>query len=98
MKLYTRVYISKTYNWNNEEFEALEKLVQKESSWNAKARNRYSGAFGLCQSLPANKMRSAGKDYRTNYKTQVKWCSQYIKNRYKTPKRAWSFWLKHHWF
>ena len=98
MKLYTRVYIATKYNWNNEEFEALEKLVQKESSWNARAVNRYSGACGLFQTYPCNKMRKYGRNYRTNYKVQVKWGTAYIKERYGSPKNAWNFWLKNKWY
>lgn len=98
MKRYTRMYILEKYNWNYEEYKALEKLVQKESSWNAKAVNRYSGACGLFQAHPCSKMSRYGKNYRTNYKVQVKWGVDYIKTRYGTPKNAWSFWLKHKWY
>lgn len=98
MKRYTRIYIAKTYHWGYEEFEALEKLVQKESSWNAKARNRYSGACGLFQAYPCSKMRKYGRNYRTNYKVQVKWGTAYIKGRYGSPKNAWDFWLRNKWY
>lgn len=73
-------------------------IVKKESSWNHKATNRSSGAFGLCQALPASKMASAGADYRTNPVTQLKWCASYAKNRYGSWARAYTFWLKNHWW
>jgi hypothetical protein len=98
MKKYAKIYIATKYGWNNEEFEALEKLVQKESSWNAKVVNKYSGACGLFQAYPCSKMRKYGKNYRTNYKVQIKFGTDYIKKRYDTPKKAWSFWLQHHWY
>ncbi len=68
----------------------LDKLFTKESGWNPKARNKSSGAYGIPQSLPANKMASAGADWETNPATQVKWGISYIKGRYKTPCAAWS--------
>lgn len=55
----------------------VDEIINRESTWNYKAVNRSSGATGLCQSLPANKMASAGADYLTNPVTQLKWCHQY---------------------
>lgn len=98
MKEYTKTYMKKKYNWGDNEFKAFNKIIIKESNWNYKLRNKRSGAYGLCQALPASKMKKVDKDYKTNYKTQVKWCLLYIKQRYKTPKKAWTFWRKHHWF
>lgn len=45
-------------------------------------------AYGLPQSLPGGKMASAGSDWRTNPRTQIKWGLDYIQGRYKTPCRA----------
>lgn len=55
----------------------VDEIINRESSWNYKAVNRSSGATGLCQSLPASKMASAGGDYLTNPVTQLKWCHSY---------------------
>ncbi|MGK5552196.1 transglycosylase SLT domain-containing protein [Actinomadura kijaniata] len=71
--------------WSNRQYKCLVKLWNKESGWNHKARNRSSGAYGIPQALPGRKMRSAGKDWRTNPETQIKWGLRYIKGRYKTP-------------
>ena len=98
IKNYAKKVMSSNYNWDNNEYNALVKIVNRESSWNYKAVNKKSKACGLFQALPCKKMKSAGKDYRTNYKTQVKWGLKYIKNRYGTPSRAWAFWQKHHWY
>lgn len=86
------------YGWSNDDYIAWLMIVKRESSFNPYAINKKSKATGLCQALPGKKMASHGKDWRTNYKTQLRWCRDYIKNRYGTPKKAWSFWQSHHWF
>ncbi|WP_235833985.1 aggregation-promoting factor C-terminal-like domain-containing protein [Actinomadura logoneensis] len=73
--------------WSNRQYKCLVKLWNRESHWNHKAGNA-SGAYGIPQALPGRKMRSAGKDWRTNPKTQIKWGLRYIKGRYGTPCRA----------
>ncbi|MBB5871643.1 hypothetical protein F4553_005022 [Allocatelliglobosispora scoriae] len=67
----------------------LDKLWKRESGWNYKAYNEGSGAFGIPQALPGDKMKSAGADWKTNPATQIKWGLGYIKGRYKTPCKAW---------
>lgn len=86
------------YGWSNDDYIAWLMIVKRESSFNPYAKNKKSGATGLCQALPGKKMASHGKDWRTNYKTQLKWCRDYIRNRYKTPQQAWNFWQSHHWY
>lgn len=76
----------------------LNQLWIRESNWRYRATNPYSGAYGIPQSLPASKMRSAGADWRTNPYTQVKWGLRYIKSRYGTPCGAWRHWRSHHWY
>lgn len=80
------------------EWNAVDYIVQKESSWNYRAVNRSSGATGLCQSLPASKMASAGGDYLTNPVTQLKWCHSYAHSRYGGWWAAHSFWVSNHWW
>lgn len=86
------------YGWSNDDYIAWLMIVKRESSFNPYAINKKSKATGLCQALPGKKMASHGKDWRSNYKTQLKWCRDYIKNRYNTPSQAWNFWQSHHWF
>ncbi len=73
----------------SDEWGCLEKLWDKESHWNERAMNRYSGAYGIPQSLPGSKMASAGSDWQTNPATQIKWGLGYIKGRYGSPCGAW---------
>lgn len=87
-----------SYGWSEYDFECLVKLWNRESSWNLNAVNKRSGACGIPQSLPCSKMKSAGADYRTNYKTQIKWGLNYIKARYGTPANAWSHSQQKGWY
>ena len=72
------------------QFSCLDKLWTRESGWRWNARNPSSGAYGIPQSLPGSKMSSAGADWRTNPRTQVRWGIGYIKSRYGTPCGAWA--------
>lgn len=76
------------YGWSDEDFYNLVVLWEKESHWNMYAQNRYSGAYGIPQALPASKMASAGSDYLTNYETQINWGLNYIQRRYGNPSNA----------
>ncbi len=84
--------------WGEGEFSCLEKLWTKESQWQATARNPSSGAYGIPQSLPANKMASAGSDWQTNPATQITWGLGYIKNVYGSPCRAWNHSQRTNWY
>ena len=64
-------------------------LWQQESGWNVYAENP-SGAYGIPQSLPGDKMASAGADWQTNPTTQIIWGLGYIKSVYGTPCAAWA--------
>lgn len=84
--------------FGDSEVPAMETIINKESGFNHLAENRSSGAYGLCQSLPAHKMSSAGEDYLTNPITQMNWCIGYVKSRYGTPTNALNFHYTHNWF
>jgi hypothetical protein len=74
------------YGWSvSGQFGCLQELWNQESSWRWNADNASSGAYGIPQSLPGNKMASIGPDWQTNATTQIKWGLQYIKGRYGTP-------------
>ena len=72
-----------------DQFPCLDKLWNRESGWNYKATNSGSGAFGIPQALPGNKMAKFGDDWQTNPATQIKWGLDYIEGRYDTPCGAW---------
>ncbi|MFB7242577.1 hypothetical protein CW362_29820 [Streptomyces populi] len=80
------------------QFNAFSKIVEHESGWNVSATNASSGAYGLVQALPGSKMASAGADWKTNPKTQIKWGLDYMNSRYGSPAGAWSFWQANGWY
>ncbi|WP_330304243.1 MULTISPECIES: transglycosylase SLT domain-containing protein [unclassified Streptomyces] len=80
------------------QFNAFSKIVEHESGWNISATNASSGAYGLVQALPGSKMASAGADWKTNPKTQIKWGLDYMNSRYGSPTGAWSFWQANGWY
>ncbi|MGA7206255.1 MAG: hypothetical protein WBX27_16670 [Specibacter sp.] len=78
-----------TKGWGQDQMGCLNQLWTQESSWLTSAENASSGAYGIAQSLPAEKMAVTGTDYRTNYQTQIRWGLQYIADRYGSPCGAW---------
>lgn len=52
-----------------------------------------SKGYGLCQSTPANKMASAGADWRTNPVTQLKWCQMHADSHHGGWANAYAYWL-----
>ncbi|KQN88953.1 hypothetical protein [Arthrobacter sp. Leaf69] len=87
-----------SYGWAPSQMQCLQKLWTKESDWKTTATNPTSGAYGVVQSLPAEKMASAGADYRTNYRTQINWGLTYVKDRYGSPCEALNFHYAHNWY
>lgn len=79
-------------------FNGLNSIIQQESGWRVNATNPSSGAYGIPQSLPGNKMASAGSDWRTNPITQLKWMYSYIKGRYGSLQNALSFRAANGWY
>lgn len=90
------------------ELACLVNLWERESNWNPKAINpafavtdpalpQYQ-AYGIPQGAPGAKMSSAGPDWETNPKTQIKWGIGYIKERYGTPCGAWQHSEDNNWY
>ncbi|MFB8758493.1 aggregation-promoting factor C-terminal-like domain-containing protein [Streptomyces nigra] len=80
------------------QFQCFSKIVDHESDWNPHATNSSSGAYGLVQALPGDKMAEAGSDWKTNPATQIKWGLDYMKDRYGSPCGAWGFWQSNGWY
>ena len=89
-KVVARQIMLSEYNWGSYQFECLNRLWTKESHWNYKAHNYKSGAHGIPQALPANKMEIISTDWRKNPVTQMRWGLRYIEIRYETPCGAWA--------
>ena len=86
------------HGWTGSDFDCLVNLWNRESHWNVNSHNAESGAHGIPQALPGNKMASAGPDWRTNPRTQIIWGLGYIKNRYGTPCAAWAHSEEFNWY
>lgn len=86
------------FGFAEDQWPALDALWRRESGWNHLAENPSSGAYGIPQSLPANKMAVVGKDWRTNPETQIRWGLAYIAARYGVPDRAWAHSEKRGWY
>jgi hypothetical protein len=88
------------FGWGPGQFAPLKSLWMGESGWRWNAKNPTSDAYGIPQSLPGNKMAAAGKDWKNNAATQIKWGEGYIKGRYGDPETAYGSWLSHspHWY
>jgi hypothetical protein len=86
------------YGWDSTEYECLDQLWISESNWDHTAENPTSGAYGIPQSLPAEKMASAGADWATNPATQIEWGLGYIEDSYGTPCSAWEFKQANNWY
>ncbi len=82
----------------SDQWTCFSNIVDHESSWNYRAVNPSSGAYGLFQALPGSKMSSVGADWRTNPATQIKWGLNYMDSRYGSPCEAWAFWQANHWY
>ncbi|MFG3657039.1 transglycosylase SLT domain-containing protein [Streptomyces sp. NPDC047706] len=80
------------------QYKAFSKIVEHESGWDVDATNASSGAYGLVQALPGNKMATAGSDWKTNAQTQIEWGLDYMKSRYGSPVGAWNFWQANGWY
>ncbi len=73
-------------------------IIMRESRCRYNARNTRSGAYGIPQSLPGNKMSKAGSDWETNPITQIRWMISYVNSRYHGWSGAWSFWRENKWY
>ncbi|MGI8614911.1 MAG: hypothetical protein ACR2KL_13360 [Nocardioidaceae bacterium] len=87
-----------SYGWSDAEFGCLDELWVSESDWNPSATNPTSGAYGIPQALPAEKMASAGADWRTNAATQIAWGLGYIRDSYGSPCSADAFKQANGWY
>ena len=86
------------YGWSESEFYCLDQLWIGESNWDWSATNPTSGAYGIPQSLPPEKMAAAGPDWRTNPVTQIEWGLWYIDQSYGTPCAANAFKVANNWY
>ena len=75
--------------WTGNDWDCRVKLWTRESSWLWYAENASSGAYGIPQSLPADKMAAFGANYRDDAAVQIDWGLWYIAQAYSSPSKAW---------
>ncbi|MDB5184934.1 MAG: Conserved hypothetical secreted protein with domain [Candidatus Saccharibacteria bacterium] len=82
------------------DFAFVDYIISHEGGWEGVAKHNKggSGAYGICQALPGEKMASAGADWQTNPVTQLTWCNQYALGRYGSWAAAHAFWIRHNWW
>lgn len=79
------------YGWSSGvQWTDLVNLWNRESSWDNKARNNSSGAYGIPQSLPADKMGALANPPVSSASAQIAWGLRYIKGTYGSPSGAWA--------
>ncbi|MCU1526500.1 MAG: hypothetical protein JWP75_263, partial [Frondihabitans sp.] len=88
-KATARSLMASQYGWGDAEYTCLVSLWTKESGWSYTAYNS-SGATGIPQALPGDKMASIASDWKTNATTQIIWGLKYISGSYGTPCAAWA--------
>lgn len=88
------------YGFGQEQWPCLDQLWIGESNWRWWVANPSSGAYGIPQSLPAEKMATVGADWRTSPVTQIRWGLDYIKRSYGSPCTALDRWQSRspHWY
>ena len=82
--------------WVGPEWSALDRLVQKESSWNPNAQNPTSTAYGLFQFL--NSTWGPYGPKTSDPRLQAQYGFGYISDRYGSPSAALAFHLGHNWY
>ena len=86
--------VAARYGWGSgPEWDALSRLIQKESSWNPNAANPTSSARGLFQ-----KMTSLHGPVEGTAGGQAEWGLNYIKRTYGSPSLAWSAHNQQNWY
>lgn len=90
--------VASSYGWGTgAEWDAIVWIVDHESSWNNKAQNPSSSAYGLFQFLDPTWGDYGG--HKTSDPTiQAQLGMKYIKARYGDPIRAKEFWQSHGWY
>lgn len=73
---------------DSKQYRCLELLWNRESNWRPTAHNKSGHAYGIPQ------MKNERIQHLDGY-SQIRYGIKYIKHRYKSPCKAWAYWLKH---
>jgi peptidoglycan hydrolase-like protein with peptidoglycan-binding domain len=99
-KRYAAAYISRTYGWGSGQMSCLSSLWTRESGWRYRASNPNGRYHGIPQTSSAVWRRAgySNSQYMSSPAVQIRVGAKYIKGRYGSPCRAWSFWRSRHWY
>lgn len=89
-------YAKEYGNLNDTQLNCLIWLWDHESGWNPNAVNKSSGACGIPQALPCNKIKNSQGS--NDWKAQIRWGIDYINYRYKKPCSAWNHFKNKKWY
>ncbi len=97
-----RSFIRTEYGWGKRQFRALKAMWWKESNWRHDVINNHPNGpwYGLGQ-VNGGFIASRGysiKNYMASPRAQVDVGAAYIKQRYGSPVKAWSFWQSNGWY
>ncbi|MGW3860707.1 C40 family peptidase [Streptomyces sp. NPDC005047] len=89
-----------SYGWTGGQWDSLYRLWMGESGWRHWADNPTSDAYGIPQAMSNLHKETATDAWRNSPQKQIAWGLKYIKGRYGTPSKAWSFWNSKnpHWY
>lgn len=76
------------------DYEYVDYIIQKESSWNPNAVNPNGGGCGLPQALPCSKLGANWSDPVV----ALKWANNYAVTRYGSWASAYDFWRSNNWW
>lgn len=86
--------VAKSYGWGDgAEWDAIQKIISKESGWQPFIKNPTSSARGLFQ-----KMTSIHGPLEPTVPGQAQWGLNYIRKTYRTPTNAWRFHQAHNYY
>ena len=88
---------ARKYGWTDDQWSALHELVQRESSWNPRADNPTSSAYGLFQFLDSTRD-NYGIGLGAGPRKQAKAGLRYIADRYGSPLDALNFHTDKGWY
>jgi len=89
-------YAKQVSGYDDTQMSCLIDLWNRESGWNPNSYNKSSGACGIPQAKPCNKIKK--QQGSNDWKAQIRWGINYITYRYKTPCEAWKHFKNKNWY
>ena len=91
-----QIYAKEIGGYDDTQMSCLINLWNRESGWNPNTVNKSSGACGIPQAHPCNKI--VKQQGSNDWKAQIRWGINYITARYKTPCGAWGHFQNKGWY